>query len=65
MLSILIVVTLHLGTIQAVDYEYEGTMEDCITTLQRNILEDIHFNSGDYMYYYYCVPHLVAQDQQV
>jgi len=61
----MIVVTLHLGAIQDVDYEYEGTMEDCITRLNSNILEDYLFDTGDYTYYYYCVPRLTQQGEEV
>ena len=60
----MIVITLHLGTIQDVDYNYEGTMQDCITRLNNHILEDYNSDTGDYTYYYYCVPHLI-QDQKV
>jgi hypothetical protein len=65
MLTIMLVVTLHLGTIQDVDYQYEGTMEDCITRLKSNVLDDMLNDTGDYTYYYYCVPRLTQQEQEV
>lgn len=56
---VLIIVTLYLGTIETVNYLYNGTLEGCVTTMKNNIQGDLEYNSDDPgLNYYYCLPHL-------
>lgn len=67
MYTILMIITLYPGKPFDVEYNTEGTMEDCMTTLYTRIEEDILYerNTSDIRYYYFCIPLLEAQGTMV
>jgi len=55
--TILVLVSLLVGKAMLhVSYDFDGTMEDCITTIQLRITYDIVRNDPSIINKYFCVP---------
>jgi hypothetical protein len=67
MYTILLIITLYIDKPFDVNYNYEGTLEDCIVTMKQNIELDTLYqnNNPSQSVYYFCIPSPVTLDTEL